>query len=44
MTHRGNPSQAGDIALGSAEFSKPVLMKEYLVALAKHHLPSGMGE
>jgi hypothetical protein len=32
------------IDLGGTEFSRPVLMKEHLVALAKRVLPNKMGE
>jgi hypothetical protein len=38
------PAAVLGIALGGAEFSKPALIKEYLVALAKRDLPQGMGE
>lgn len=38
------PTKSLNIALGDAEFSRPFLMKEHLVALAKHRLPRSMGE
>jgi hypothetical protein len=38
------PATVLGITLGGTEFSRPVLMKEHLVALAKRDLPKGMGE
>jgi hypothetical protein len=38
------PTKSLGIALGDSEFSGPSLMKEHLVALAKHRLPRSMGE
>jgi hypothetical protein len=38
------PTKALEVALDSAEFKKPFLMKEHLVALAKRDLPIRMGE
>lgn len=38
------PSAALGITLDSAEFRRPVLMKEHLIAISKHELPKRMGE
>lgn len=38
------PATALEVALDGAEFRKPFLMKEHLVALAKRDLPKRMGE
>jgi hypothetical protein len=38
------PAPGLGFALGDTEFSRPVLIKEHLVALAKRDLPKGMGE
>jgi hypothetical protein len=38
------PATVLSVALGGTEFSRLVLIKEHLVALAKRNLPKGMGE